>query len=350
MAPADLTDPSRPLAVLLAGGAGTRLHELSLLESKPALPLAGRRLVDFACAAVARAGPPRRLVVALGPGPGTLALHLREVWGDSFDLRLRDAPPGTCAALAQALEGENPTEVLVLPADQVHALDLRDLLDAHRRAGAPATLATPGGEPGSSGPVVLHWPSLRDAVRAEGGDLWTDLLPRLAREGRLALWRAPEGSYWRDVDTLDDLRAVSLDFQHGQPCALPRQESAPRGPLEEEDGRALAFEVAGLRLSAPRFGARERGRWTLIEDSLVLPGAQVAPGARLSRAVVAPGAVVPANLTLGDDPSEDARWFRVTPGGTTLVTAPMLARRAAEQMRASLGHRLAGLALPKPSG
>ncbi len=349
MALADLTDLSRPLAVLLAGGPGTRLHELSLLEAKPALPLAGRRLVDFACAAVARAGL-SRLVVALGHRPNTLALHLREVWSGTLDLSLRAAPPGTCAALAQALDGEDAAEVLILPADQVHALDLSSLLDAHRKAGAAATLATPTGEPGAPGPVVLDRPSLRQAVEAEGGDLWADLLPRLAHDGRLALWRAPEGRYWRDVDTLDDLRAVSLDFQRGQPCALPGEETAPRSPLEEEDGRAIAFEVAGLRLSAPRFGARERGRWTLIEDSLVLPGARVAPGARLSRAVVAPGAVVPANLALGDDPAEDARWFRVTAGGTTLVTAPMLARRAAERMRAQMGHRLSGLTVPDAPG
>ncbi len=349
MAPADLTDPSRPLAVLLAGGPGTRLHELSRIEAKPALPLAGRRLVDFACAAVARAGLPR-LIVSLGQEPGTPALHLREVWGDTLDVVLRDASSSTGSSLARILADEGPDEVLVLPADQVHALDLSDLLASHRRAGAAATLATPTGQLGAAGPVVLDRTALGAGIGAASGDLWADLLPQLAREGGLALWRAPETAYWRDVDTLDDLRAVSLDFQRGEPCALPRQESAPRSPLDEEDGRALAFEIAGLRLSAPRFGARERGRWTLIEDSVVLPGARVAPGARLSRAIVAPGAVVPANLTVGEDPSEDARWFRVTAGGTTLVTAPMLARRAAERMRVQLGHRFPDLASPKPHG
>jgi glucose-1-phosphate adenylyltransferase len=191
---------------------------------------------------------------------------------------------------------------------------------------------------------VLDAPALGDVLADGEGDLWADLLPALAAAGGLALWRPPEGSYWRDVDTLDDLRAVSLDFQGSAPCDLPQAESAPPGPFEDEDGRALLIEVAGLRLSAPRFGARQRGRWTLLEDSLVLPGARVAPGARLSRAVVAPGAVVPANLVVGEDAAEDARWFRVTPKGTTLITAPMLAARAAERMRAQAGSRLSGLA------
>ena len=60
-----------------------------------------------------------------------------------------------------------------------------------------------------------------------------------------------------------------------------------------------------------------------------MPGARVAPGARLTRALVAPGAIVPAGLVVGEDPEEDARWFRVTPGGVTLITQPMLDRRAA---------------------
>jgi glucose-1-phosphate adenylyltransferase len=346
----DLSDPSQTLAVLLAGGAGTRLHELSALEAKPALPLAGRRLADFACAAASGAGL-TRLHAVLGPRPDTLARHLREVWGDAFALSLHDAQPGgTVSSLSRCLDGEPAREILVLAADQVHALPLSDLLRAHREAGARATLATPTDEPGQHGPVVLDAAALRDAPADADGDLWADLLPVFAARGDLALWRPPQGIYWRDVDTLDDVRAVSLDFQGTPPCALPRAETAPRSPLEDEDGRALAFEVAGLRLSAPRFGARERGRWTMIEDSVVLPTARVAPGARLSRAVVAPGAIVPANLVVGEDPGEDARWFRVTPGGTTLITAAMLATRAAERMRAQFGGRLPGLVTPRAPG
>lgn len=362
MAPSDTPDPLCILAVLLAGGEGTRLHELSGIEAKPALPVAGRRLADFAVARAVAAGLPR-LTVALGPRPETLARHLRETWGGATALCFRDgarrdAPavtPSTTLTLSRCLEGESADEVLVLPADQVHALDLRDLLAAHRAGGRPATLATPGGghggahgAPEAPGPCVLGWPALRKAVlgaAAEGRDLWADLLPALAARGDLALWQAPEGAYWRDIDTLDDLRAVSLDFQRGTPVFLPPGDEA--GPLGDEEGRALALEIGGLRLSAPRFGARQRGRWTLIEDSVVMPGARVAPGARLSRTIVAPGAVVPANLTLGEDPAEDARWFRVTPGGTTLVTAPMLSHRAAELMRARFGGRFPDLAIPK---
>jgi glucose-1-phosphate adenylyltransferase len=343
-----MLDRSPPLAVLLAGGEGSRLHELGAQEAKPALPLAGRRLADFAVAGAVEAGA-QRLLVALRHRPETVSRHLREHWGDRIDLTLRDGlrqdVPDTATALAQILDGEEAREVLVLPADQVHSLDLRALLAAHRASGSPATLASLGELSGAPAPCILNWPALRETAAGSGADLWADVLPTLASEGRLALWPMPANTYLRDIDTLDDLRATILDFERGTPCALPAGEEA--GPLEDEEGRALAFEVAGLRLSAPKFGARQRGRWTLLEDTAVLPGARVAPGARLSRAVVATGAIVPANLVVGEDPGEDARWFRVTPQGTTLITASMLAARAERLMRAQFGGRFPGLATPK---
>lgn len=359
MARPDALNLSRTLAVLLAGGEGRRLHELGAMEAKPALPFAGRRLVDFAVAAAVGAGL-TRMVVALQHRPATLGRHLPELWGGEIEMLPRDGHrlggfSGTAEALARCLAasgGPAPREVLVLPADQVHALDLRALLAAHREAGAPVTLA----EPPSTGPNEIQGPCVFDADflgqalrrdaedAASTRDLWNDLLPRAAGRGEVATWQCPEGTYWRDVDTLDEFREASLDFLRGPPpCPLPPGDAA--GPLEE-DRQAIAIAAGGLTLTAPRFGARTPGRWTLLEDTVVMPGARVAPGARLSRAIVAPGAIVPAGLAVGDDPGEDARWFRVTPQGTTLITAPMLAARAAERMRAKFGGRLAGLATP----
>ena len=352
---------SRTLAVLLAGGEGTRLHELGATEAKPALPFAGRRLVDFAVASAVAAGL-TRMAVALQHRPATLGRHLPELWGRDIEILPRDGHRlggfhGTSEALARCLEtcgGPPPREVLVLPADEVHALDLRALVSAHREGGAPMTLAEPPSTGSNEilGPCVFETEALREALRrdaedpASTGDLWNDVLPRAAGRAELATWACPEGAYWRDIDSLDAFREASLDFAQGvPPCPLPPGEGAR--PLDE-DRQDLAIAAGGLTLTAPRFGARTPGRWTLLEDTVIMPGARVAPGARLSRAIVAPGAIVPAGLVVGDDPAEDARWFRVTYGGTTLITAPMLAARAAERMRAQFGGRLAGFATPGP--
>ena len=70
--------------VLLAGGQGSRLHELTTNESKPAVPFAGRnRIVDFVMANVVCSGL-ERLVVATQFAPATLHRHLPERWGRHF--------------------------------------------------------------------------------------------------------------------------------------------------------------------------------------------------------------------------------------------------------------------------
>ena len=51
--------------------------------------------------------------------------------------------------------------------------------------------------------------------------------------------------------------------------------------------------------------------------------------ARLHRVVVDRGVVIPEGLIVGEDPAEDAKWFRVTDKGVTLITQEMLNRRAA---------------------
>ena len=48
----------------------------------------------------------------------------------------------------------------------------------------------------------------------------------------------------------------------------------------------------------------------------------------LKRVVLDHGVVVPEGLVVGEDPEEDAKWFRVSEGGVTLITQRMLDLRA----------------------
>lgn len=312
------------LAILLAADAAPGLFELTEAEPTAALHFAGRRRVaDLAVAEVLDAGL-GALMVATRPRPDTLGRHLAARWGDRLSL----APPGPRgdgAALAlRAAEARAWDRVLLLPADQVGPLDLPALLAAHR-AGGSLTLGPPAGD--APGPCLIDLAWLRDA--------WAQGLRELPALIRAAGASPLAGPPRRRLDSLDAYREAQLDFLRSGAC-LPGEDGARREP---GDSLTLAFEAGGLALSAPRFGARRAGRWTLLDDSVVLPGARVAPGARLTRTLVAPGAVVPAGLVAGEDPDEDARWFRVS-GATTLVTTAMLARRAADRMRAHAGAAL----------
>jgi glucose-1-phosphate adenylyltransferase len=65
---------------------------------------------------------------------------------------------------------------------------------------------------------------------------------------------------------------------------------------------------------------------SLVEDSVVLPGCEVKAHSRISRAILAPGCVVPEGCIIGEDLDDDRARFQVTPQGVTVVTPRMLER------------------------
>jgi glucose-1-phosphate adenylyltransferase len=60
---------------------------------------------------------------------------------------------------------------------------------------------------------------------------------------------------------------------------------------------------------------------------VVLPEVEVGRGCRIRKAVIDRGCQLPEGLVVGEDPEQDARRFRVTAGGVTLVTPEMLGQR-----------------------
>ena len=64
--------------------------------------------------------------------------------------------------------------------------------------------------------------------------------------------------------------------------------------------------------------------------SVLLPYVDVGRKARLNNCVIDRGVQIPGGLVVGEDPKEDAKWFRVSEGGIVLVTQDMLDARAAK--------------------
>lgn len=372
----ELTDV---VAIVLAGGQGTRLHELTGRECKPALPFARfHRIVDFTMASLARSGV-GQVIVGTQYRPETLTTHLQTVWGPLFDngMAVKNGPSGrgyagtadVLRANAAMLDAMGAKELLVVAADHIYSMDYRYFIEAHRQNGAPLTLAAmpvpredagrfgivtegPGrriarfsekpanpagmsGDPdhalASLGIYVIDWPWMRDMLLDPAVlDFGEDVIPRAVQGGEAAVWRWD--GYWRDVGTLDGLRQSWLDFEAGPPpCRRPfvpgmqldvTETLSPRDPFQ------ASVNLGGLRLMSPLIGSDDPDRWTALDRSVLMPGARVSPGVRLSNVIVAAGTVVPHGVQIGDDPVEDRRWFRVS-GDTTLVTSSMLARRGA---------------------
>ncbi|MDZ4087740.1 MAG: sugar phosphate nucleotidyltransferase [Tabrizicola sp.] len=385
----ELTDPVAPelgdtVAIVLAGGQGTRLFELTGRDCKPALPFARfHRIVDFTMAALARSGV-GRVMVGTQYRPESLTAHLHEVWAPVWPnggLMLRDgaaAGPagyrGTADVLranAAELDAMGAREVLVVAADHVYSMDYRGFIEAHRERGAKLTLAAmpvPREEAGRFGivtegpghriagfaekpakPAAIHgdtkqslaslgiyvidWPWLREMLAdPKVLDFGEDVIPQAVHGGEAAVWRWD--GYWRDVGTLDGLRESWLDFEEGPPpCRrplVPGMKVRMQAATLPRDAFTSSVNLGGLRLMSPMIGSGNPDRWTALDRSVLMPGARVSPGVRLTNVIVAPNTVIPHGMHIGDDPTEDARWFRVS-GETTLVNSAMLARRGASR-------------------
>lgn len=318
------------VAVVLAGGRGSRLEPLTRDRAKPAVPFGGaHRIIDFTLSNCVNSGL-RRVLVLTQYKSASLDRHLVLGWSGlfrpEFDESLEILPPqqrvgehwyrGTADAVFQnlsALERHAPRLVVVLAGDHVYRMDYRDLVATHDAAGADVTIASlpvpeaaarslgtmrvdaswrvqaffekavappplPG-RPGmclaSMGVYCFSWPYLRERLRAaraagDGHDFGRDLLPVAVATHAVQAhpFGGPAGGYWRDVGTIDAYYEAGRDLLGATPG------------LDLHDGE---WPIRTLRcaLPPPKFvtvaeGARcHRGS---AVDSLVGAGAVLAGG------------------------------------------------------------------------
>ncbi|HEX6255188.1 MAG TPA: glucose-1-phosphate adenylyltransferase [Euzebyales bacterium] len=144
------------LAMVLAGGKGTRLYPLSRERAKPAVPFGGQyRLIDFALSNLANGGF-LKVVVLTQYKSHSLDRHLALTWRMSPLLGNYVTPvpaqmrrgnrwfQGSADAIFQnfnLLNDEQPRHVIVFGADHIYRIDPRQMLQAHIDSGAGVTVA-----------------------------------------------------------------------------------------------------------------------------------------------------------------------------------------------------------------
>lgn len=151
-------DPTNTLAIILGGGAGTRLFPLTELRSKPAVPLAGKyRLIDIPVSNCINSDI-NRIFVLTQFNSASLNRHISQAY--RFD-RFRDGfvnilaaeqtPDskewfqGTADAVRQSMQhlsNYRYDHVLILSGDQLYTMDYRLMLRNHVRSGADISIAT----------------------------------------------------------------------------------------------------------------------------------------------------------------------------------------------------------------
>jgi len=399
-------------ALVLAGGRGSRLEELTHWRSKPAVPFGGKyRIIDFTLSNCVNSGV-RRVGVATQYKSQSLIRHLQRGWsfldgriGEHIDIlpaqqQVEEAwYRGTADAVYQnlnVLRRDGGELVLVLSGDHVYKMDYGKLLDEHVARGADATAvcvevplaeahafgvmsvdasgridafeekpARPRPMPGSADRVLasmgvyafnapfLYEQLIRDAAEpGSSHDFGKDLIPHVVSRYRVFAHRfadscvdMPRGEpYWRDVGTLDayweanmELAKVTPDlnlYDRDWPVWTYQEQLPPAKFVFDDEGRrgmAVDSMVSGgcivsgatVRRSVLFSNVRVQAG-ALLEDCVVLPDVVVGEGVRLRRAIVDRYCQLPAFLEAGVNPDEDARRFRVTERGITLITPEML--------------------------
>ncbi len=145
------------LAILLAGGTGTRLYPLTADRAKPAVPFGGKyRIIDFTLSNCLHSGL-RRILVLTQYKSHSLQKHLRDGWS-IFNAECEEyitmVPPqmrngqswysGTADAIFQnlfLLERNQADKALILAADHIYRMDYAALIKAHKEKSADLTVA-----------------------------------------------------------------------------------------------------------------------------------------------------------------------------------------------------------------
>ncbi len=232
-------------------------------------------------------------------------------------------------------------------------------------ADPPAIPGDPDHALASMGIYVFNWTFLRDLLIRDAEDpnsshdFGMDLIPHIVKHGKAVAHKFSDSCvksgletvpYWRDVGTVDAFWRANIDLTDFIP-ALDIYDSSwpiwtyaeivpPAKFIHNEDGRrgsAVSSLVSGdcivsgseVSNSLLFTGVRSHS-YSKLEYVVALPYVTVNRKAQLKNCVIDRGVIIPDGLVVGEDPLEDAKWFRRTESGVVLVTQTMLDARAAK--------------------
>lgn len=231
-----------PYALVMAGGFGTRLGDLTKDTPKPLLPVGGKPMLAHVFERLEQGGI-RRIFVSTHYLADQIRAFVADWQGDAeIEVVHEDHPLGTAGALG-LLPADDKTPVLVVNADVLTKVNFRALIDFHGRHGFDGTIAVTNYETRMPFGVVRcsdaglfdgieEKPVLRHFVAAGiyylspeilslvPGDRPLDMpeLLNIARRIGLRIGLFPIHEYWIDIGRPDDLNAADRhQTEHGHP-------------------------------------------------------------------------------------------------------------------------------------
>ena len=330
------------IAMLLAGGQGSRLYVLTENMAKPAVPFGGKfRIIDFPLSNCANAG-----IDTVGVLTQYRPLELNRYIGSGqpWDLDRADGgvhilPPyqsaggaswykGTANAIFQNIgfvDMYDPEYVLILSGDHIYKMNYAKMLAHHKKAGADCTIsvmevpwedaprfgimnvdendtitefeekpAHPKSNLASMGIYVFTWKKLREYLiedesdEASSNDFGKNIIPKMLADGqRMAAFRFQ--GYWKDVGTLTSLWDANMDMLSPESGLDLSDESWPIFARSVDAPPIYMGGDSRVSHSAINRGCDIEGT---VENSVLSPRVTVEKGAKVSYSVLLPGVTV----------------------------------------------------------
>lgn len=253
------------VAMILAGGQGSRLGVLTKNLAKPAVPFGGKyRIIDFPLSNCANSGI---YTVGVLTQYKPLELNNHIGIGDAWDLDRRDGgvsilPPyqeeqggdwykGTANAIYQNIgyiDKYDPEYVLILSGDHIYKMDYDNMLEFHKEKNADVTIAVievtmeeatrfgimntredlsiyefeekpkfPKSNKASMGVYIFNWKALKKYLKEDeldstsSNDFGKNIIPKMLKDNKRMV-AYPFKGYWKDVGTIDSLWEANMDL------------------------------------------------------------------------------------------------------------------------------------------
>ena len=337
------------LAMILAGGRGSRLHELTNRVAKPAVSYGGKyRIVDFPLSNCANSGVD---IVGVLTQYESVLLNSYVAAGGRWGLDARESgvfvlPPrekadadldvyrGTADAISQNIDfidKYSPEYLLVLSGDHIYKMDYDKMLDYHKEVNADATIAVievpmkeasrfgimntdgagrivefeekpehPKSNLASMGIYIFNWKLLRKMLLADmkdpdsHHDFGKDIIPQLLNDNKtLAAYKFK--GYWKDVGTIDSLWEANMDLLDSR-NELNLNDTSWR--IYTEDTPTLPQYIGPNAKIDKAFitqGCVVEGE---VKHSVLFTGCKVGEGAKIIDSVLMPGVEVAAGAVV----------------------------------------------------
>ncbi|WP_066174850.1 glucose-1-phosphate adenylyltransferase [Bacillus marinisedimentorum] len=336
------------IAMLLAGGQGTRLKELTSSLAKPAVPFGGKyRIIDFTLSNCTNSGID---TVGVLTQYQPLVLNTYIGIGSAWDLDRKNGgvallPPyqgktggewykGTANAIYQNIyyiEQYDPEYVLVISGDHIYKMDYEKMLQAHKRSGAEATIAVRGvpwdeanrfgimntDEEGkivefdekpanpksnlaSMGVYIFTWKTLRKYLKEDEenpnseNDFGKNIIPAMLNDDILLSAYRFEG-YWKDVGTIKSLWEANMDLLKDEDELKMGDRSWKVYSVNPNQPPHYLSKQASVTCSLVNEGCVVYGN---IKNSVLFYGVHVGLGSEIKDSIIMPNVRIGANVTI----------------------------------------------------